>query len=105
MDITIGFIFVTVLWQLRAEQDPIKKEERKAKLMRETIPFYLQKFENIVGDNNGYSVGNDVSLTILICSFFNWKMFCKEFVVFTLDSKDYILIYFQFYRSVLKLKS
>ncbi|KAK9694012.1 Glutathione S-transferase, N-terminal domain [Popillia japonica] len=50
-----------VLWQLRTEQDPIKKEERKVKLMRETIPFYLQKFETIVADNNGYSVGNDVS--------------------------------------------
>lgn len=50
-----------VLWQLRTEQDPIKKEERKVKLMRETIPFYLQKFENIVADNNGYSVGNDIT--------------------------------------------
>lgn len=44
----------------RTEQDPIKKEERKVKLMRETIPFYLRKFEKVVADNGGYSVGTDV---------------------------------------------
>lgn len=49
------------MWQLRSEQDVIKKEERKAKLMRETIPFYLAKFEKIVSENNGYSVGSSVS--------------------------------------------
>lgn len=51
-----------MLWQLRTEQDPIKKEERKAKLMRETIPFYLAKFEKIVSENNGFSVGDTVSI-------------------------------------------
>lgn len=50
-----------MLWQLRTETDPIKKEERKAKLMRETIPFYLSKFEKIVAENNGFSVGDSVS--------------------------------------------
>ncbi|XP_065161108.1 glutathione S-transferase-like [Atheta coriaria] len=50
-----------VLWQLRTETDPIKKEERKAKLMRETIPFYLSKFEKIVAENNGFSVGDSIT--------------------------------------------
>lgn len=54
-----------MLWQLRTEQDPIKKEERKAKLMRETIPFYLAKFEKIVSENNGFSVGTTVSISSL----------------------------------------
>lgn len=52
-----------VLWQYRTEQDPIKKEERKAKLMKETIPFYLRKFEKVVADNGGYSVGSDLTWT------------------------------------------
>lgn len=51
----------SVLAQFRMEQDPIKKEEKKARLMRETIPFYLSKFEKILSENNGFSVGSDVS--------------------------------------------
>ncbi|XP_022915698.1 glutathione S-transferase-like [Onthophagus taurus] len=50
-----------VLWQLRSEEDPIKREERKVKLMMETIPFYLSKFESIVAKNNGYSVGDGIT--------------------------------------------
>lgn len=42
------------------EQDPIKKEEKKARLMRETIPFYLSKFEKMLSENNGFSVGSEV---------------------------------------------
>lgn len=61
-----------VLWQYRTEQDPIKKEERKAKLMRETIPFYLTKFERVVANNNGLSVGTDVST-------YQYTLFSKSF--------------------------
>ncbi|KAI7815611.1 glutathione S-transferase [Rhyzopertha dominica] len=50
-----------VLWQLRTEQDPIRREENKAKLMRETIPFYLAKFEKIISENNGLSVGTNIT--------------------------------------------
>lgn len=57
---------LSVLWLLRTEQDPIKKEERKAKLMKETIPFYLAKFEKIVSENNGFSVGTSVSIPRLL---------------------------------------
>lgn len=30
--------------------------------MRETIPFYLAKFEKIISENNGLSVGTNVSM-------------------------------------------
>lgn len=53
-----------MLWQLRTEQDPIKKEEMKTKIVKETIPFYLSKFEKIVSENNGFSVGDSVSIII-----------------------------------------
>lgn len=57
----VSFSFFPVLWQYRTELDPLKKEERKAKLMKETIPFYLAKFERVIANNNGLSVGTDVS--------------------------------------------
>ncbi|XP_018336155.1 glutathione S-transferase [Agrilus planipennis] len=47
--------------QFRREEDPVKKEELKVKLMREIIPFYLAKFEKIVSENNGHCVGSNVT--------------------------------------------
>ncbi|XP_003703954.2 uncharacterized protein LOC100881165 [Megachile rotundata] len=44
--------------QYRTEEDLFKKEEKKAKLLKETIPFYLNKFEKTVGENGGYAVGS-----------------------------------------------
>ncbi|KAG7213588.1 hypothetical protein KM043_002842 [Ampulex compressa] len=44
--------------QYRTEEDLSKKEEKKAKLLRETIPFYMNKFEQTVGENGGYTVGS-----------------------------------------------
>lgn len=49
------------LMQYRAENDPVKKEERKVVLMKETIPFYMKKFETILNDNNGFSVGKSIT--------------------------------------------
>jgi glutathione S-transferase len=43
------------------EPDQFKKEEKKIVLMKEKIPFYLSKFEKVVAENRGYSVGNTVS--------------------------------------------
>jgi glutathione S-transferase len=43
------------------EPDQFKKEEKKIVLMKEKIPFYLNKFEKVVAENRGYSVGNAVS--------------------------------------------
>ncbi|XP_076629630.1 glutathione S-transferase [Colletes latitarsis] len=40
------------------EKDQFKKEEKKAKLLKETIPFYLNKFEQTIGENGGYAVGS-----------------------------------------------
>lgn len=54
--------------------------------MRETIPFYLQKFEKIVADNHGYSVGNNVStLTTKIIILDSCK--CKEFHIKVINNK------------------
>ncbi|KAI4471543.1 glutathione s-transferase [Holotrichia oblita] len=36
------------------EQDPAIKEARKGPLFQETIPYYLEKFEQIAKDNNGH---------------------------------------------------
>lgn len=49
-----------VIFQYRTEEDLFKKEEKKAKLLKETIPFYLNKFEQTVAENGGYAVGSTV---------------------------------------------
>jgi len=49
------------LFQYRMEPDHFKKEEKKIALMKDKIPFYLNKFEKVVAENRGYSVGNAVS--------------------------------------------
>lgn len=48
------------LFQYRTEEDPFKKEDKKIKLMKETIPFYLNKFEQTIAENDGYAVGSNV---------------------------------------------
>ncbi|KAF7991294.1 hypothetical protein HCN44_002856 [Aphidius gifuensis] len=50
-----------VLFQYRTEIDLIKKEEKKAKLLKETIPFYLNKFEKTILENDGYAVGSSTT--------------------------------------------
>ena len=55
-----------VLMQYRNECDPLKKEEKKIILMKETIPFYMNKFEDIISKNNGFSVGESVRLFPLL---------------------------------------
>ncbi|EZA51084.1 Glutathione S-transferase [Ooceraea biroi] len=47
-----------LIFQYRTEEDLFKKEEKKVKLLKETIPFYLNKFEQTVAENNGYAVGS-----------------------------------------------
>jgi glutathione S-transferase len=44
------------------EPDQFKKEEKKVVLMKEKIPFYLSKFEKVVTENRGFSVGGAVSV-------------------------------------------
>ncbi|XP_050494455.1 glutathione S-transferase-like [Bombus huntii] len=38
------------------KEDPEKKEARKNQLLNETIPFYLTKFDQIIGENEGYII-------------------------------------------------
>ncbi|XP_076659485.1 glutathione S-transferase-like isoform X2 [Halictus rubicundus] len=52
-----------IISQYRTEENHFKKEEKKAKLLRETIPFYLKKFEQTVGENGGYTVGSTTTWT------------------------------------------
>lgn len=56
----------SVISQYRGEEDFVKKEEKKAKLLRESIPIYLNKFERIVAENGGYTVGSTVSVSMAI---------------------------------------
>nr|UCR60996.1 glutathione-S-transferase [Aphelinus asychis] len=46
------------LLQFQKEEDLFKKEEKKAKFVKETIPFFLNKFEQTIGRNGGYAVGS-----------------------------------------------
>ncbi|XP_053980683.1 glutathione S-transferase-like [Hylaeus volcanicus] len=52
-----------IIYQYRTEKDQFKKEEKKAKLLKETIPFYLNKFEQTIGENGGYAVGSTTTWT------------------------------------------
>lgn len=49
------------IFQYRIEENVFKKEEKKAKLLTETIPFYLNKFEQTVAENDGYAVGSTIT--------------------------------------------
>jgi len=42
------------------------KEARYAPLINETIPFYMDKFEKSVGENNGYFVNGKVPMLIIL---------------------------------------
>nr|CAD7400451.1 unnamed protein product [Timema cristinae] len=55
-----------VLSAFRSEPDPVKKEEKKHILIKETIPYYLKKFENVLNENNGFFVGGAVTWTDLV---------------------------------------
>ena len=59
------FLFCTELLHFQKEDDLFKKEEKKAKFVRETVPFFLNKYEATIGKNGGYAVGSSVSLTKL----------------------------------------
>ncbi|XP_050294591.1 glutathione S-transferase-like isoform X2 [Anthonomus grandis grandis] len=62
---TLGDLQASVM-QVMKEPDPIKREEIRARVTKEELPFYLSKFEKIVKDNGGYSVGNDVTWSDLV---------------------------------------
>ncbi|XP_046990701.1 glutathione S-transferase-like [Schistocerca americana] len=51
------------LFQYRMEPDPLRKDERKQTLLKETIPFFLDKFEKVLEENGGFSVGGALTWT------------------------------------------
>lgn len=56
------------------------KSEMYGPLFNETLPFYLDKFEQIVSENSGYFVNGKVPMHILLYQF--WliiNIFCKQF--------------------------
>lgn len=49
------------LFQWRTEENPKLKEARKRELLRDTLPFYLDRFEKIVADNGGFAVAGQLT--------------------------------------------
>lgn len=47
--------------QYRMEQDPVNKEDKKQILIKETIPYYLNKFEQVLKENDGYLVNGQLT--------------------------------------------
>ncbi|KAK7864991.1 hypothetical protein R5R35_004955 [Gryllus longicercus] len=43
------------------DSDPVSKEKKKGSLFKETIPFYLPKFEELVKNNGGYFVNGKLT--------------------------------------------
>jgi len=43
-----------------------EKDEKHAVLMKETVPFYMGKFEKKVAENNGYFVNGKVMLIFYV---------------------------------------
>nr|AVT42184.1 glutathione S-transferase s5 [Lissorhoptrus oryzophilus] len=62
---TLGDLQDSVMKAVK-EPDPIKREEIKARVTKEELPFYLSKFEKIVKDNGGFSVGSDITWSDLV---------------------------------------
>ncbi|CAG9767959.1 unnamed protein product [Ceutorhynchus assimilis] len=62
---TLGDLQASVT-QVMKEPDPIKREEVRAKVTKEELPFYLSKFEKTVKENGGFSVGNDFTWSDLV---------------------------------------
>jgi len=62
---TLGDLQASVM-QVMKEPDPIKREEIRARVMKEELPFYLSKFEKIVTENGGFTVGDDITWSDLV---------------------------------------
>ncbi|ENN72265.1 hypothetical protein YQE_11126, partial [Dendroctonus ponderosae] len=62
---TLGDLQAAVM-QIMKEPDPIKREEIRARVTKEELPFYLSKFEKIVQENGGFSVGSDITWSDLV---------------------------------------
>ncbi|CAB0005715.1 unnamed protein product [Nesidiocoris tenuis] len=43
------------------EADPEKKEQKRQTLLKETVPYYFERFDRIVKENNGYLANGKLS--------------------------------------------
>lgn len=43
------------------DQNPATKAPKKEPLQKETVPFFLSRFDKIVGENGGYFVGGQLT--------------------------------------------
>ncbi|XP_030760844.1 glutathione S-transferase-like [Sitophilus oryzae] len=62
---TLGDLQESVM-KVMKEPDPIKREELRARVTKEELPFYLSKFEKLVEENGGFSVGSEVTWSDLV---------------------------------------
>ncbi|XP_012276413.1 glutathione S-transferase [Orussus abietinus] len=64
------------------EDDPVQKAKKKAETVKNTAPFYLNRFEDLVKSNDGYFHGGKLSYAdiyfVAILDFYNY---CLEFDV------------------------
>lgn len=44
------------------EEDPSRKEKLKQIMLNDTIPFYMDRFESILEENNGYLANGKVCI-------------------------------------------
>lgn len=56
------FIIFKALADCSSDKNEVSKAEKYVTLINETIPLYMNKFENIVGENDGYFANGKVML-------------------------------------------
>lgn len=54
-------LYVSELADYHYDQNPATKAPKLAPLQKETIPFYLGKFDKVVQDNGGYFVNKQLT--------------------------------------------
>lgn len=59
-------IYFIALASYTFDQNEESKAAKYGPLMNETVPLYMNKFESIVGENNGYFVNGKVNLSMNI---------------------------------------
>lgn len=58
--------FIVEIALYHYEQDEAIKESRKEPLLKETLPYYLQRLDAIAKDNNGHLAVGRVRLKLLV---------------------------------------
>lgn len=63
MLINIMWIIFLATSDYNYDPDEKSKAAKKYPLLHETIPFYLKKFDTVVGENNGHLANKKVSIS------------------------------------------